>query len=66
MKTICYLETDETGEIEWGEGCISTDPTDFKYSFALVNKAEVDIEIAKLKQRISDMGWQLNPDRMGS
>lgn len=65
MKTICYLETDETGEIEWGEGCISSDPKDFKYSITLVDKAEVDIEIAKLKQQLSDMSWTLYPDRMG-
>ena len=23
MKTICFIETDESGAIEWSEGCVS-------------------------------------------
>jgi hypothetical protein len=50
--------------VEWGEGCVCVDDV-YKYSKELVDKKEAELIIKQLKDKITDMGWALNPDRMG-
>lgn len=64
MKTICFIETDEQGNVEWSEGCVCQDNV-YQHSRELIDKKEAMAVIDKLEKRVSDMGWQLNPDRMG-
>lgn len=66
MKTICFIETDETGAIEWSEGCVATSADYFEHSRELVDKKEALEIIKSLEKQISDMSWSLYPDRMGS
>ena len=66
MKTICFIETDVDGNVEWSEGCVASDPKHFEHSKELVDKAETEKIIKELQDRISEMGWILNPDRMGA
>lgn len=66
MKTICFIETDETGAIEWSEGCVASSADYFEHSLELVDKKEALEIIKSLKKQISDMSWSLYPDRMGS
>lgn len=65
MKTITFIETDETGtEIEWSEGCISAENI-YPHSIELVDKKEAEDIIKQLQERINEMSWCLNPERMG-
>lgn len=65
MKTIAFIETDETGtEIEWSEGCICAENT-YPHSIELVDKKEAEDIIKQLQERINEMSWCLNPERMG-
>lgn len=66
MKTVCFIETDAYGNVEWSEGCVASDNKYFTYSKELVDKEEAEAIINKLKEQISDYSWALNPDRMGS
>tara|TARA_Y100000114_G_C11764120_1_gene332270 strand:+ start:1739 stop:1939 length:201 start_codon:yes stop_codon:yes gene_type:complete len=65
MKTVCYIETDEDGNIEWSEGCVGFTPEGFLYSKELVDREEAEKIIEGLKDKINDMSWSLYPDRMG-
>lgn len=65
MKTVCFIETDKYGNIEWSEGCVAFDKKYFPYSKELVDREEAELIIEKLKERISEYGWMTNPDRMG-
>lgn len=40
-----------------------SEPDENVYTIKLLRQAADEIE--RLKAKISDMGWQLNPDRMG-
>lgn len=64
MKTICFIETDEDGCVEWSEGCVCVDDV-YEHSIELVSKEEVELIIKELERRISDMSWALNPESMG-
>lgn len=66
MKTVCFIETDEDGNIEWSEGCVAADNKYFEHSKELVDKVEAEKIIKELQDRISEMGWSLYPDRMGA
>lgn len=66
LETVCFIETDSEGSVEWGEGCVCVDPEYYEHYKELVDKAEAMAVIESLERRISDMGWALNPDRMGS
>lgn len=64
MKTICFIETDSDGYVEWSEGCVCVDDV-YEHSIELVSKQEVEAIIKELKRQINDMSWALNPERMG-
>lgn len=65
MKTICFIETDEAGAIEWSEGCVAANPDYFEHSRELVDKKEALEIIRKLEKRIFDMSWVMYPESMG-
>lgn len=64
MKTICFIETDETGEIQWSEGCICAN-NEYPYSIELVDRKAAEEKIKQLEKRISDLSWSLYPEQMG-
>lgn len=64
MKTICFIETDEDGFIEWSEGCVCVDDV-YEHSIELVSKEEAELIIKELKHQINHMSWVINPERMG-
>lgn len=65
MKTVCFIETDESGAVEWSEGCVSANSDYFEYSKELVDKQEALEIIKSLEKQISDMSWSLYPESMG-
>lgn len=64
LKTVMFVETDEEGNIEWSEGCVCVDDV-YEYSMELVSKEDAEKIINSLQERISNMSWELNPERMG-
>lgn len=66
LETVCFIEVDSDGCVVWAEGCVCADPEFYEHYKELVDKAEVMSIIESLERRISDMGWALNPERMGS
>lgn len=65
MKTICFIETDEHGNVEWSEGCVCEDDV-YEHSRELIDKKDAMRKIEELEQRISYMMWEINPDKMGA
>lgn len=65
MKTICFIETDDSGNIEWSEGCVAAIAEHFTHSRELVDKQEALETIKLLEKRISDMSWSMYPEAMG-
>jgi len=65
LKTVCFIETDEDGNIEWYEGCVSSTAEVYGYSKELVDKTEAVKVIKDLQRKVSELGWQISPDRMG-
>lgn len=64
MKTVCFIEVDTEGNVEWSEGCVCVDDV-YEHSMELVSKKEVEEIIKQLKVRLNEYSWQVNPERMG-
>ena len=64
MKTVCFIEVDEEGNVEWSEGCVCVDDV-YEHSIELVSKKEVEEIIKQLRTRLNEYSWQVNPERMG-
>lgn len=64
MKTVCFIETDEDGCVEWSEGCVCVDDV-YEHSIELVSKEEAELIIKELKHQVNHTSWVINPERMG-